>query len=112
MRVLSSVSLAFLTLTRLFDASSGATCIQNIAEIYVAESQVLDVSVERTYILCPRRIYEIGTLDVNFDVQGFQVQPPFPLRPNIRILCGVTGDRDELCSIWLLSTSDAADDLR
>jgi hypothetical protein len=94
--------LFFFTLLRLFETSCGqvsGVCVENIADIYTMESLVTDVSVHRTYIMCPRRIYEIGSLDFNFDLQGFQVQPPFPLRPNMSIKCGDTGSRDNLC--WL-----------
>lgn len=100
MRVSSGLSsLALLTLTSLLDGSSGQTCIQNLQEIYDAESQVADVSDPRTYVLCPRRVYNIGGLDVNFDVTGFDKNPPLPIRPNIRYLCGDKGDRNDLC--WI-----------
>jgi hypothetical protein len=93
-------TLSLLTSTGLFEFSHGQqTCIEDIADIYTVENQVTDTSVRRTYILCPRRIYAIGTLDFNLDVQGFQVQPPLPIRPNMTIRCGDTGRREELC--WM-----------
>jgi hypothetical protein len=97
---IGTLALSLLATTGIFEFSHGQqTCIDDIADIYTMESQVADVSVHRTYILCPHSIYAIGTLDNNLDLQGFQVQPPLPLRPNMTIQCGDTGRRDELC--WL-----------
>lgn len=79
--------------------SDAQTCIESIRDIYTAESEVDDTSVRRTYTLCPRRIYEIGYLDFNFNLQGFNVQPPLPIRPNITIRCGENGDPSNLC--WM-----------
>lgn len=80
-------------------AWSSGKCINNIEDIYEAENQVQDIGFERTYVLCPRSIYDIGYLDVNFGVTGFKKSPPLPIRPNMRILCGDSGNRDELC--WI-----------
>ena len=74
-------------------------CIDDIEEIYDAEASVSDTTFRRTYVLCPRRIFEMGALNLNFDLQGIQVQPPLPIRPNMTIKCGDDGARTNLC--WM-----------
>ena len=97
MRVSRQLTLLFLA--GLAETSTAQSCIQDISEIYEKESKVTDTSVHRTYYMCPRRIYEIGKLDFDLELKGFQVHPPFPIRPNMSILCGDTGSREETC--WI-----------
>jgi hypothetical protein len=78
---------------------SGQECFERIQGIVDAENSISDYSQLRTYVLCPRKIYEIGTLDNNYELQGYNVHPPLPIRPNMHIKCGDTGSRDNLC--WI-----------
>lgn len=80
-------------------SNAQATCIETIDEIYTAEASVTNTAVRRTYVMCPRRILEIGTLTHNFDLQNPNAHPPLPLRPNMTIQCGDTGSRDNIC--WI-----------
>ena len=80
----------------------GQTCFDDFNDIYDREALVTDTTFPRTYIVCPRRIYEIATLDFNGDIAeptGSGVVPPLPIRPNITIRCGDLGSRDSQC--WL-----------
>jgi len=81
---------------------SAQSCIDNFYEIYEKEALVTDTTFNRLYIICPRRIYEIATLDFNGNIrepQSSGVFPPLPLRSNITIRCGDQGSREDLC--WL-----------
>jgi hypothetical protein len=78
---------------------SGQECFESIQGIVDAENSISDYSQLRTYVLCPRKIYEIGTLDNSYALQGYNVHPPLPIRPNMHIKCGDTGSRDNLC--WI-----------
>jgi len=97
--------LAALLLVSCLPIVSGQSCIDNLEDIYEKESFVTDTSFPRLYVVCPRRIYEIGSLD--FDGSLIQpkgntmgtVSPPLPLRPNMTIRCGDQGSRENLC--WL-----------
>ncbi|KAL3922685.1 MAG: hypothetical protein SGILL_002071 [Bacillariaceae sp.] len=76
------------------------TCIQDFQEIYDAETLILNTSVNRTYTICPNKLYEIGELDVNYDIrQDDDGGPPLPIRSNMNIRCGEDGSRDNLCFI-------------
>lgn len=94
---IAQIALAFLTSAVFFEPTDAQFCVENIEEIYTAEDSVTDTSRRRTYVLCPRRIFEIGTLDHNFDLNGANVNPPLPIRSNMTIRCGDTGLRDNLC---------------
>jgi hypothetical protein len=93
------VGLSLLSFGALFACTNAQDCIEQIDTIYEQESLVTDTSVHRTYILCPRRIFEIGTLDFNYDLVGFRVHPPLPIRPNMSIKCGEDGAIENLC--WI-----------
>jgi hypothetical protein len=78
------------------------SCIDDFNDIYDKESLVTDTSFPRLYVICPRRIYEIATLDINGNVKepaNAGVVPPIPLRSNMTIRCGDKGDKENLC--WL-----------
>jgi len=80
----------------------GQSCIDDFEDIYKKEEGVTNTNFPRMYVLCPRRIYEVGNLD--FDGNLIQpivgkVAPPLPLRPNMTIRCGDQGSRDNLC--WI-----------
>jgi len=78
----------------------GQSCIDDIEEIYRRESGVTDTAFPRMYILCPRRTYDIGNLDFDYNLiqpEVGKVSPPFPLRPNMTIRCGDQGSRDNFC---------------
>jgi len=78
----------------------GQSCIDDIREIYAKEQQFEDTSFPRLYIICPRRIYDMGHLDFNGNVISSDtgsVIPPIPLRANMTIRCGDQGSRDNLC---------------
>jgi hypothetical protein len=78
------------------------SCYDDFNDIYDREALVTDTTFPRTYVICPRRIYEIATLDINGDVKepsGSGVLPPLPIRPNMTIRCGDLGSRDDMC--WI-----------
>jgi hypothetical protein len=96
---MSYISLLLSITSVILRLSKAQFCIESIDEIYTSESQVTDTSQRRKYVLCPRRIFDVGTLDHNFDLQGSNVNPPLPIRPNITIQCGDTGSRENMC--WI-----------
>lgn len=98
MRQVGNLALAFLALT-IIEPSLAQSCIHDLEEIYAAEAGVSDTTRRREYVLCPRRIYEIGTLNFNYDLEGLAVHPPLPIRPNMTISCGDDGARSNLC--WI-----------
>lgn len=78
------------------------SCYDNFYDIYDQESIVTDTSFPRLYTICPRRIYEIATLDFNGNIKedaSTGLLPPLPLRANMTLRCGDLGSRDSLC--WL-----------
>ena len=96
-------SLLFLVVVACFLESSygqSTGCIEELQDIWFLENLVFDTSVQRTYVLCPRRIFEIGTLDYSRELQGFGVHPPLPIKPNMHIKCGEDGLRTNLC--WIV----------
>ena len=81
---------------------SAQSCYDNFYDIYEQESIVTDTTFPRRYIICPRQIYEIGTVDINGNMKEpitSGALPPLPIRPNMTIRCGDQGSRDNLC--WL-----------
>lgn len=96
---LASVALTLLSTVSLFVPAAAQFCITDIQEIYTQEALVTDTSRRRTYVLCTRRIFQIGTLDFDMNLDGVGVQPPLPIRPNMTIQCGDTGSRDDQC--WI-----------
>jgi hypothetical protein len=78
-----------------------SACIQDFQEIYDIESTISDTSVNRTYIICPNKLYDVGYLDSTF--QNLRPKqsggPPLPLRSNTKIQCGDNGSRENLCYI-------------
>ena len=80
--------------------SGAQSCINDIAVLSKQEAAVTDTSVQRTYILCPRTIYTVGTLDLNYNLVGFNVMPSIPVRPNLTVRCGDSGSIDNLC--WII----------
>ena len=97
---LSELSLMLMTLTSCW-LTSGVTgqCIKDFQVLVDMEEAVADYSQLRTYVLCPRTIFEIGTLDHNYDLKGFNVEPPIPIRPNMHIKCGDDALKENLC--WI-----------
>lgn len=81
---------------------SAQSCYDDFYDIYQQESIVTDTSFPRLYTVCPRRIYEMATLDFNANVKEpttSGVMPPLPIRANMTIRCGDLGTRDGMC--WL-----------
>ena len=92
----------FVTFLCLLISVQGQSCFDDFADILEREALVTDTTFLRTYVVCPRRIYEIATLDFNGNIKeppGSGVLPPLPIRPNMTIRCGDLGSRDDLC--WL-----------
>lgn len=103
-RVLSnclSVLFSLLLIALPFQVSA-QSCYDNFYDIYEQEAIVTDTTFPRLYTVCPRRIYEIATLDFNGNIKeatSTGVLPPLPLRANMTIRCGDVGSRDSMC--WL-----------
>jgi len=96
---MSKLTLSLVITSVFFRLSKAQFCLESIDEIYTSESLVTDTTQRRKYVLCPRRIFDVGTLNHNFELQGFNVNPPLPIRPNITIQCGDTGSRENMC--WI-----------
>jgi len=81
-------------------ATSFASCILDFKDIYTAEQSITNTNVQRTYTICPNKLYEIGYLDFSNNLRRNQEGgPPLPLRPNMKLQCGDDGNRDNLC--WI-----------
>lgn len=75
-------------------------CISDFNKIYDAERAVSNTNVQRTYTICPNKLYEVGFLDFNNNLRARQSGgPPLPLRPNVKYQCGDNGARENLC--WI-----------
>ncbi|GAX09949.1 hypothetical protein FisN_11Lh063 [Fistulifera solaris] len=99
MKFASSTTACLLALgiASLASAQSTGACVETINDIALRESLVTDTSLLRTYTLCSQITHQIGTLDVNYDlVDG---QGMLPLRPNMKIQCGVDGKKENNCLI-------------
>lgn len=95
-----SMIIAFLLLVLFPTEIVGQSCIDDISEIYEKEELYSDTTFPRLYVICPRRIYDMGHLDFNGNViesDTGSVVPPIPLRANMTIRCGDQGSRDNLC---------------
>ncbi|KAG7374205.1 hypothetical protein IV203_013300 [Nitzschia inconspicua] len=81
--------------------TASSSCIQDFQELYDLESAILDTSVNRTYVICPNKLYEVGYLDSFFHNlrQNQAGGPPLPLRSNMTIRCGDDGSIANLCFI-------------
>lgn len=77
--------------------ASAQTCLETINDIALRESLVTDTSLLRTYILCSQISHQIGTLDFDYALEGGQAM--LPLRPNMKIQCGIDGSRENNCVI-------------
>ena len=72
-------------------------CEATLNDIYQNEQTLDDTSYVRTYILCPQKIYSIGSLDAT-TVHSNAISAPLVLgRPNVHILCGVDGKSSNNC---------------
>lgn len=94
------VYLAILCAVLLPLGTRGQSCIDDFEEIYRREAGVTNTAFPRMYILCPRRIYEVGYLDFDYNLIQPPVgnaAPPLPLRPNVTIRCGDQGSRENMC---------------
>ncbi|KAG7349597.1 hypothetical protein IV203_012194 [Nitzschia inconspicua] len=75
-------------------------CFSDFNKIYEAERAVTNTNAQRTYIICPNKLYEVGFLDFNNNLRQRQRGgPPLPLRPNMKLQCGTDGARKNLC--WI-----------
>jgi hypothetical protein len=86
-----------LGIASLASAQSTGACVETINDIALRESLVTDTSLLRTYTLCSQITHTIGTLDLNYDLVDGQVM--LPLRPNMKIQCGVDGKKENNCLI-------------
>lgn len=96
---LSELSLILVAVTSMLTSGVTGQCIKDLQTIVDMEEAATDYSQERTYTLCPRTIFEMGTLNHNYDLQGFNVDPPIPIRPNLHVKCGDDGSKENLC--WI-----------
>lgn len=81
-------------------ATKGQSCIDDFTDIYNKEALYEDTLFPRLYIVCPQRIYEIGSLDFSGNLirpPSATVNPPIPIRSNMTIRCGDQGTRDNRC---------------
>lgn len=88
-------------LALLLAGSASGQCIQDFNLIYEQEELVTDTAVPRTYVVCPNKLYEVGSLDFNYNLRNGpgSGNPPLPLRPNMTLRCGEDGARTNLC--WI-----------
>jgi hypothetical protein len=83
----------------LASAVSGQGCTTSLNTIYEAESNVLDDSILRTYILCNNTEFHVA---LNFDSNGVPLDGQYPIpigRPNIHVLCGENGRSENNCQL-------------
>ena len=80
-------------------------CLYTIEQLIGLEEGVTDYSVTREYVLCEGRSFVISTVDLNNQLVAINgvVSPFFPVRPNMHVRCGDTGERENNC---LLSAGD------
>jgi hypothetical protein len=74
-------------------------CLNSLDDIYHGEESLLSAEMTRTYILCPRTLYKIGSMN---DENGNPFDGSLPIiinHPNMRVLCGADGKSDNECVI-------------
>ena len=70
-------------------------CFDNLSDIRSLERHVVDVSVQRKYILCPDTVFDLGHVDADGNIVDGQM--PIQLRPNVIYQCGEDGLRSSNC---------------
>jgi hypothetical protein len=81
---------------------SALDCIDDLQVLHDREARAATSS-QRTYVLCPNKIYEVGYLDFNYNLRRQNrddAGPPIPLRPNLHVKCGENGLRKDNC--WIV----------
>lgn len=88
------------------------SCITHFQQIYDQEALIADTNITRTYVLCPGQTFVVGKLDFNNEIgesivvtEGkdaavISINPPLPLRPNMKIRCGDDGSLSNMC--WIV----------
>lgn len=96
----------FIAVVTILPTTVHGQCIHDLHELRKMEQQVTDTSKTRTYIICPNKEYDIGSLDYDNNLRVGRpgddvVYPPLPLRPNLILKCGTNGLRTDQC--WINS---------
>jgi len=96
-QVLPAVLLLLLLMRGPSPASGQDACFTSLNSLVLREANVQDTTVARTYTLCAGTEFQIGKL--NFDNELQDGQEMIPLRPNLRIKCGDTGQKENNCFV-------------
>ena len=77
-------------------SSKSVDCHTNLTSIAFAEYDVKDLSVHRTYILCPNTTFDAASLNSEY---SFTEKHALFIRSNVLVLCGQDGSSDNSCVI-------------
>jgi len=71
-------------------------CFTTINAMVLRESEITNTNEVRTYVFCPRSDFRIGKLD--YSKKLYAGQEMIPLRPNLHMKCGDSGERINQCT--------------
>ena len=74
-------------------------CLYTMEQLVNEENSVTDFTATREYIICEGQTFSIGTVDINNALVSGSGSPFFPVRPNMHVRCGGTGDRENNCLV-------------
>jgi hypothetical protein len=74
-------------------------CLKSLDDVYHSEANLTDDMSLRTYILCPRTIFKVGTRSGNNGTPDDGSHPIIINRSNMRLLCGADGTSQNDCVI-------------
>jgi hypothetical protein len=86
------------SLSRPGRALSQPSCFTNLTDIFVAEGNVADTNVLRTYTLCANTVFSIGFID---STTGNIVEGDYPITPRANTIykCGDSGSSTNNCTL-------------
>jgi hypothetical protein len=89
---------AFGCLAKHVTGQNATTCYTNLTVIDEDERKVTNLTVARTYILCPNTTFNTGFLSTTTD-EIIAGDRPLTLRKNMKVLCGESGSSANNCVI-------------
>jgi hypothetical protein len=75
--------------------SQSVECHSNLTSISLLEEELKDISIPRTYILCPNTKFDAATVDS----EGYFEKYPLYVRSNALVQCGADGSSQNACFI-------------
>lgn len=91
------VLLAALAVARCRAQKNTTSCLESLDSVFLAERDVEDESILRSYVLCPNTTFSIASA---FNESGGPIEGQYPLkiaRSNIHVLCGEDGSSANEC---------------